>query len=240
MSQGKTMKLAFRMILAAVLLSGSALAGNGAPNGSHYNLNILGKDNCAGDDLTGSNRHTIQVLLDFDDGDNSGQVFATMDRRNKILLAEGDFQVLDGNACDGDGATFQLPANPFTCPVSDPECLATEPTFMNYSVWARALGKPGGSATMTTCTTVAGVDLVLGTQDDEVLCSTENVVLVRSKGGSKFDNVTKELTTIVADIDGDGDLDRIGIFEDALRDYFWDYDNNGLRLAQLRFYPIPE
>lgn len=234
------MKLAIRMMLAAVLLTSSALAGNGAPNGSHYNLNILGKDNCAGDDLTGSNRHTIQVLLNYDDGDNTGEVFATMDRRNKILLAEGDFQVLDGNACDGNGATFQLPANPFTCPATDPECLITEPVFQNYSVWARALGTPGGSATMTTCTTVAGEDLVLGTADDEVACSTENVVLVRSKGGSKFDNVTKELTTVVFDIDGDGDLDRIGIFEEDLREYFWDYDNRGLRLAQLRFYPIPE
>ena len=163
-----------------------------------------------------------------------------MDKRNKILLAEGDFQVLDGNACDGNGAKFQLPANPFTCPVEDPECLKNEPEFAEYVVYARALAKPGGEATMTTCTTVAGDDLVLGTADDEVACSTENVVLVRSKGKSSFTNVTKELTTVVTDIDADGDLDRIGIFEDDLREYFWDYDNRGLRLAQLRFYPIPE
>jgi hypothetical protein len=229
-----------RAILAVLLLSGTALAGNGAPSGSHYNLNILGKDHCAGDDLTGSNRHTIQVLLNFDDGDNTGEVFASMDKRNKILLAEGEFQVLDGNACDNDGARFQLPANPFTCPETDPECLVNEPEFANYLVYARALGKPGGSATMTTCTTVAGADEILGTADDEVACSTENVLFVRNTGKSRFENVTKELTTIVADLDGDGDLERIGIFEDDLREYFWDYDNNGLRLAQLRFYPLPE
>jgi hypothetical protein len=26
------------------------------------------------------------------------------------------------------------------------------------------------------------------------------------------------------------------LFEDDFFQYFWDYDNNGLRLAQLRFY----
>ena len=31
-----------------------------------------------------------------------------------------------------------------------------------------------------------------------------------------------------------------GIFADNAFGYYWDYDNNGLRLAQLRFYPIPD
>lgn len=217
-----------------------AQTGNGAPSGSHYNLNILGKTTCSGDDLTGSNRHTIQVLLNFNDGSQTGQLFSTLDRTNKIFLKEGDFQVLDGNACDSNGALFQLPANPFTCPVDDPACLNTDPTFQNYGVYVRALGKPGGSATITTCQLAAGVDGVLNTADDEIICSEENVLLVRSTGPSKFTNRTKELTTIRADIDGDGKVDRVGIFSDALQTYFWDYDNNGLRLAQLRFYPIAD
>jgi hypothetical protein len=238
-----TMKKTFVYAGVALLCTAApalAQTGNGAPSGSHYNLNILGKDHCAGDDLTGSNRHTIEVLLNFDDGNNTGQLLSELDRRNKIFLTEGDFQVLDGNACDGDGAQFQLPANPFTCPVDDPNCLDTDPTFQGYSVYVRALGKPGGSATMTTCAAGAGDDGVLGNTDDEIVCSTENVVLVRSTGRSKFTNKTKELTTIVADIDGDGLVERIGLFDDALHTYFWDYDNRGLRLAQLRFYPIAD
>jgi hypothetical protein len=39
------------------------------------------------------------------------------------------------------------------------------------------------------------------------------------------------------DIDGDGVEERISIFDPELYGYFWDYDNNGLRLVQLRFYP---
>jgi len=53
--------------------------------------------------------------------------------------------------------------------------------------------------------------------------------------------VTKQLTTVCLDTDGDGACNlRSGIFEEEAFSYFWDYDNNGLRLAQLRFYPIPD
>src|SRR5262249_286070 len=158
--------------------------GNGAPSGTHYNLNILGKDHCAGDDLKDTNRHTIQVLLHFSDVTTTGQLASTLDKRNKIFLKEGDFQVMDGNACDGHGAVFQLPAAPFTCPVEDPECLKSDPTFQNYPIWLRELGKPGGKAEIRTCAVDAGLDGVVGTADDEIVCSSENVVLVRKTGKS--------------------------------------------------------
>jgi hypothetical protein len=238
------MKIRNAMLAAAAVLLAAAPSfaqtGNGAPSGTHYNLNIIGLTNCAGSALTGSNRHTIQVLLNFDDGSQNGQLYSTLDRTNKIFLTEGDFKVLDGNACDSNGAQFQLPANPYTCPAEDPDCLNSDPTFQNYEVFVRALGKPGGSATITTCGVGAGADGVLNTADDEIICSEENVLLVRSKGKQSFTNRTKELTTIRADIDGDGNVERIGIFADALYSYFWDYDNRGLRLAQLRFYPIAD
>src|SRR5262245_56330621 len=125
--------IAVSIITGAALTLGATLAqatGNGAPSGSHYNLNILGKDNCAGDDLTGSERHTIQVLLKFQDNPD-GTLAADLDKRNKIFLVpseiavgDSDFHVLDGNACNGDGATFALPMNVSTA----------------YSVWARAGG----------------------------------------------------------------------------------------------------
>lgn len=83
---------------------------------------------------------------------------------------------------------------------------------------------------------------MLNTADDEIICSNESVLLVRDmtvQGGKapKFVNKTKELTTIRADVDGDGDLERVGIFADGLYDYFWDYNNQGLRHAQRRLPP---
>jgi hypothetical protein len=134
-------------------------------------------------------------------------------------LQQGEFAVLDANATDGTGS-FQLPS-----PDADGDGVTS------YSVYSRALGTPGGSSTTTTCATAPDTG--------EVVCSTLSMVLVRSTGGSKFTNVSRELLFAVADIDGDGDLDKVPLFDDRLRDYFWQYDNMGLRLAQLRFYAVP-
>ena len=220
--------LAIAVLAGVVGFSAQAQAGqgNGGPNGAHYNLNIIGHTTCSGDDQTGSNTHVIQVLLRGGDQADwlNGQLATDISKKNKIYLDQsfdGSFQVMDGNACDDDGARFKLPA-----PGS-------------YDIWARALGKPGGSATMTSCATGVGDDGILGTADDEIVCSTENVLLAREKGRSGFTNVTTELTTITADLDGDGSYETYELFDSDLYDYFWNFENRGLRLAQLRFYPMP-
>jgi hypothetical protein len=134
-------------------------------------------------------------------------------------LSQGDFTVLDANCTDGPAA-FQLP-NP------DPD----NDGVTAYSVYARALGKPGGSSTTTTCFDDA--------QTGETYCSIYQMVLVRGTGKSSFTNVSKELLYVYADTNGDGIVERIPLFTDSLDNYFWSYDNNGLKLAQLRFYEIP-
>jgi hypothetical protein len=102
-----------------------AQADNGAPNGAHYNVNIIGvpKDKAA--PVYGSSGHTIFVPL-------SGTA--------RIKLTEGEFQILDRNGTDGNGASFQLP-NP------DPD----GDGVTVYSVYARALGKPFNNASIQTC-----------------------------------------------------------------------------------------
>lgn len=238
----KLLTFALVFALAITLGYGMALAdkpkkddnyvGNEAPSGSHYTLNLLGKENCPGDDLIDSNRHTIMVKLNFSDGDANNKVgddpgnIVSLDKKNKIFLAPGEyFEVTDGNACDGDGAGFTLPSDVATA----------------WEVYVRELGKPGGEGDIRTCGIDAGEDGVIGNSDDEVVCSSENVVLVRDTGKSKFRNVTKELTTMEILVpDGLGGYNEVtmNIFDPTLYQYFWDYDNNGLRLVQLRFYPV--
>jgi hypothetical protein len=174
--------------------------GNGAPSGAHYNLNLIGTDSKS-PNLTGGDGHRIFVPL-------SGST--------KIELTEGDFAVLDANGTDG-SASFQLP---------NPDVNNTGTT--TYSVYARALGKPGGSSKTTTCAT----DPTTG----ELWCSVYTSVQTRTSGKQTFTNVSKELLYIYADINGDGTLERYNLFNDALQDYYWQYDNTGLRLLQLRFY----
>src|SRR5207249_1747779 len=124
-----------------------------------------------------------------------------------IMLSQstdGTFQVLDANGTD-DTASFELPA-PGT-----------------YTIWARPLGQPGGSATMTTC--------AIDPTTDETVCSTGNEVFVRGTGKSSFRDVTTNLTTITLTdqtlIDTCG-TDTVSLFDGCLEGYFWRYDNNGL------------
>ena len=219
-----------------LLLATPALAqtGNGAPSGPHYNLNIIGVENPKNSTLTDSNRHTIFVDL----GKN-GTV------TSNIYLTPGEFEVCDGNAfdaaydCQGTplnktGAVFQLPCNTNLSTTGTTFDLV--PCDINetaaYTVWARALGKPGGHATMTTCVT---------DPDDptQVICSAENVLLERFASKPIFKNVTNELTSLVANIDADPQLERVALFAGDLDGWFWQYQNTGLRLAQIRFYLLP-
>jgi len=227
--------LLFLAGLTLVAAPGYAQTGNGAPSGAHYNLNIIGMkaedtEDCKKAPMTDSNRHTIFVDLDFTDPTPKQPTpIASLNRRNKIYLQEGPFQVIDGNACDGDEAIFQLPLQ---------ECAtATVETVSDcaYDVYIRGLGSPQGSpsAVITTCG--------ISPAGDEFQCSLESVTVTRTKQKSSFTNVTKELTTLCIDTIDDGVFDgqcdeRVVLFGDDFAQYFWDYDNNGLRLAQLRFY----
>lgn len=187
----------------------AAETGNGAPSGSHYQLNIIGvpKDKTA--DMT----------------NNDGRrIFVKETGKSNIYLTEGDFAVMDANGTDGDGARFSLPA-----PDADLD------GHTEYSVFARALGKPGGSATVRNC----------ATYDAEVVCEdvydSENILEVeRTAGRSRFDNVTKKLLYINVDITDDGVYNPklYPIFSPEMQNYFWEYDNNGLKVLQLRFYPV--
>ena len=206
----KTMFIVLAVALAMSLSFAMAFAGNGAPKGPHYNLNIIGvpKDKVAlmkDDGLTGQYGHAIFVKLD-----GNSKIYLTQ-------APEGEsYQVLDKNGTDSDGAEFQLPA-------PDPDDNGTT----DYSVFARALGMPGGSATMTTC----GTD-----PNGELECSLISLSLNASTRPAKFTNVSKYLLYIYADVDEDTDVDRVPLFADNWSGFYWDYDNNGLKLAQLRFY----
>ncbi|HEX6845495.1 MAG TPA: hypothetical protein VF144_00890 [Chitinophagaceae bacterium] len=179
--------------------------GNGAPSGAHYNLNIIGVPKDKNPDFSGG---------------NGRRIFVPLVGKTKILLKEGEFDVLDANGTDGTAA-FQLP---------EPD--AGDDGVTDYSVFVRGLGKPGGSALMYSC--------YFDQQTATEYCSTgeQFTVEIGAHGNNnKFTNVTNQLLYVWADTDGDGDLDRTELFADPLDEYYWYYDNNGLKLAQLRFYP---
>jgi hypothetical protein len=175
--------------------------GNGAPSGSHYNLNIIGVSKDKNPDMTGNNGHRI---------------FVDLDGRIRIWLSEGDFAVLDANGTDG-SASFRLPD-------PDPE----NDGVTTYSVYVRGLGKKGKSAEI-----IPGFVDEFGVTWYSIATVTVESKNDRSKGKNKFTNVSRDLLYVY--IDGN----RYPLFSNELWDFFWDYDNSGLKLCQMRFYEIP-
>jgi hypothetical protein len=219
-------KVVFAAVLLVIVLAAAmpvaAGTGNGAPSGAHYNLNIIGVPKNKTADMTGNNGHRIFVP-------ESGST--------KIYLSQGDFAVLDANGTDGQAA-FQLPlpAECYATEVVDPitgeiDVVTPASCTVRYTVWIRALGKPGGRADMYTC--AEDPDLANG-----YICSDPAwwVEITRTKGKSTFTNVSRELLFLSADVDADGQLEHVQIFDPLLDTYYWQYDNYGLKLAQLRFY----
>lgn len=205
---------------------GTAATGNGAPSGAHYNLNIIGVPKAKSPDFNGGSGRRIFVALG-----KTGEAANT-----RINLIPGEFAVTDANGTDGT-AGFQLP---------NPDLDGDGVT--SYLVYARALGKPGGKATMQSCYEDAtgewcAVDFAGG---------VEPITLSRTKSPSKFVNVSKDLLFVDycttwdpgalpgTEDDTCTDVSQVPLFGEDLLAYFWSYDNEGLKLAQLRFYEVPE
>lgn len=154
-------------------------------------------------------------------GDNGKRMFVNLEGNSKIYLQEGPFDIIDANGTDANGATFQLP---------DPDPDGDGVT--SYGVYVRPKGKPGGSAKLTSC---------MITDTGEELCSTETTIVVRGKGKPTVKNVSKDLLTVCLDTDGDGKCDlRSFLFDDKTAQYLWNWDNQGLKNAEVRFIEIPQ
>ena len=196
--------------------------------------------------------------VNMEDKDSGNVIFVDLGEdgnaaRTEISLIQGDdFAVLDKNGTDGD-AVFMLPPHGL-----DPYIIGGDMTGVNteslYSIFLRALGTPGGKATITTCAEISELfddwisnktaKTLLDPLEGDTVCSLEQVtndILVRTRSKPKFINVTAELLTIVflVTVDDDPDITfyvRVPIFDDSLEGEYWQYDNEGLKNLDVRFY----
>jgi hypothetical protein len=221
------------MLAVALKLPAYAQVGKGL-SGAHWNLNIIGvsKDKSI-PKMTDSNRHVIFVPL---------QSGSDVSRQVKIYYVRGDdFRVLDGNATDDNEATIQVPYE--LCADLDTGC----EELLSFDVYAVGLGKPNSTAIVQAECTYS-----IDTVPPDTTCTdtllTGSFEVARTNAGSnkpKQVNITDVFrATGCLDVNGtdtcdSGDLQfsNIWVFNiPQLVEYFWDYDNNGLKLMQVRFY----
>jgi hypothetical protein len=188
---------------------------NGFPNngqGTLHKMNLIGHPGSPSSEMT---------------GDNGKRIFVKLQGNTRVLLSEGDFDILDADGTDGT-ARFQLP---------DPDPDGDGVTW--YGVFIRPKGKPGTSMNITTC--ASGDWDNDATTPDEELCSLEVAVAVRGTGKPQVNNISKQLLTACVDTDGDLVCDkRVFLFDDDAHDYLWSMDNFGLRNAEVRFLELPQ
>jgi hypothetical protein len=223
-------------LVAFALVAGTALAQNNnpCPGAKEYQVNIIGVPKQKNANLTGGNGHRIFVPLT-----GVTKIYMTGDTSTADGLQCGNnFYVADANATDGSG-TLVVPCTNVNVESEDPGVC--------FDVYATPLGTPGGSAQVdVVCTfdeTVAETDIDEGSCEDVPLGSFD-FDLVRNSGKP----VQKDITNFMRasgcfDTDGSGTCDEgektfnnVWIFNlEALQEYFWEYDNNGLRLSMVRF-----
>ncbi|MDP2469330.1 MAG: hypothetical protein Q8W45_01985 [Candidatus Palauibacterales bacterium] len=240
--------------------------GNGYPVPSFdYKLNILGVPQDKSADMDNNNGRRIFVQLwgggtvTNPGGKNNG---LKGNDKNKIYLCNStngendynkddrcndwntanpnkDFGVIDANATDDNGALFALPD---PCADADSKT-ACDPS---YAIWARA--KAGsGSATITTCAEEyydpypTGYDIWCG--DNGVTLSKQTAFrAVDVSTNLLYMNITidgvanPQLAACVGTSTTGSETINIYLFDNCFENYFWNYDNNGLKNLELRFY----
>lgn len=250
----------------AAVTGPSRLLGNGFPSGGQdYRLSIIGvpKDKTAPMDNNNGRRIFVQLwssntVTDPGGGNNGSLAKGGANDQNHIYLCNStngqndvvdprcdnywqtnynQFGVIDANGTDADGAILAVPD-----PCAD--ALASTACTPTWSVWARALA--GGNATLTTCAT----DTATGTSS--VWCGSNGITLYAKT--KKAIDISANLLSMTITVDGvvnpllAGCLGTsttgsttlsVFLFDDCFQNYFWNYDNNGLKNLELRFYKAP-
>lgn len=157
----------------------------------------------------------------FDNQDRHTIMVDLNGRTNIYMQQAEDFAVIDGDGTDGE-ARFQLGEG-------------------RYEVYAAALGKPNKSVTITPEATFDG-------QTGEEVFYLETITLTHNKK-PRWERVTGMFlvtVTVTVDPDGSGPLPPVTttynnewVFDiPELIDYWWDYNNSGCKLTQVRFYKV--
>ncbi len=245
------MKKLIGVILAAVMvltLAGTVLAAKPGTdfNGPHFNLNLIGKSKVMPGDYDNWDRHTMFVPLDSSDMHFDINTPNNLDLSEmegvKITMTQGaEFAVKDGNATDGFGEFMLAPGKYLVYIAVKAKSSKFEDAYTDITGWVQAydnLGSlwyyiPVGDVTVTKQKNYweDASDLFYVTADEDPfgfyeLWDDDPDNWLGDYGIWVFDYMAG-LDSWVTDEYNFSDLA-----------YFWQFDNYGNKLIQVRFYPI--
>jgi hypothetical protein len=237
-------------VMVATLVATPAIA---APkgidvNGPHFNLNLIGKSKTMPGDYDNPDRHTMFVPLD-----TSEMYFTNPDDPEspewngvKITITQPadteDFAVIDGNATDGFGE-FQMGPGKYYCYIA---VKAKAPKSAGEAVitgWVQAYDNTGtlwyyipvGTVTVSKSDKkfTDATDLLFVTAAEDPFGFYEYTDLDKVDGlGLWVFDYLNGLDTWYEDSEG------ASIYNFSDLAYFWQLQNNGAKLIQVRFYPM--
>lgn len=212
-------------------------------NGPHYNLNLIGKDKVMPGEYDNPDRHTMFVPLDSTDMTfpiNTPNNLGTDTMEGiKITMTQGEeFAMIDGDATDGYGS-FRLGAGKYMVYIA---VKAKSPKFdgayTDITGWVEAydnLGQlwyyvPVGSVTVSknknNWTDASTLFFVTPDEDPFGFVEVSGITPVGDLGIWVFDYMAG-LGAWVTDL-----------YDFSNLAYFWQLDNYGNKLIQVRFYPM--
>ncbi|MFC1714886.1 hypothetical protein ACFL6S_14555 [Candidatus Poribacteria bacterium] len=227
----------------AGVIAGNGGNGNGFPKGPHYTLIIKGTNNP--DKVVGDSMgHTMFVRED-----DLTYIYMTQDDN-------GGFKVTDRN-----GVTPDPDPNP-NGPSREPDTRfniadldGVNQKRTHWLVFARALGKPGG-------TVIIDPEGVFTNEQGDEVFMLDGPIIIKShnssttgKGkpdtveltGAFYVTVTVWVDSLTTGIIGEIDPGELITYTDEwifdipeLEEYYWKYNNNGVKTLQVRFYEDTE
>jgi len=133
-----------------------------------------------------------------------------------ISVKENTFKITD-NDCTDNVASFSLP-------VASPSA-----ELSSYDVYARVIGKPKGKVDEQTCQS--------DPTTEDTYCFTNSTLDLQNNSANTLTDGTNALLTVYVDLTSNGDMKAYNLFDNAMQNYFWNYNKNGYKVAQLRLYP---
>jgi hypothetical protein len=224
------------VVIGLVFTSGTAFAGNAAPSGPHFNINIIGhpKGGISGDYSRG---HSIMIPLR--NVQSRAELVCNVDRVQlvddiaptwetseptgaKIYFVAGDhFEIIDRDGTDSDGAKIMVPVDSATGDIK-------------FDIYMRVLGKPN---------TCMNMNAYAYDSEQNLWFKAGTVYVSRKSGKSTFVRAIDLFRVWFCTIDPQTNKcadtgANLSVFNDIFDNYFWNILNDGTRLLQVRLYEI--